>query len=76
MQTPLRPRTLPPRTIEQAQGFIGFSVPTLLPGGGSLFGEELEPVWAALNQQSAVVHIHPTGQGLWAARVLGLELQA
>ncbi|MCQ9342305.1 amidohydrolase family protein [Corynebacterium kozikiae] len=55
--------------IEQAQGFLGFSVPTLLPGGGSLFGEELEPVWEALNQQSAVVNIHPTGQGLCAAPI-------
>lgn len=47
-------------------GFVGVSLPSLLPGGASIVADDLAPVWEALNSAAAVVNIHPTGQGACA----------
>lgn len=45
-------------------GFLGVSIPTIFPDGSSLSDPRLDPIWAELDRQGAVVNIHPTGQGV------------
>ena len=44
-------------------GFVGVSLPALLPGGTSLADRRFDPVWAALDEHSAIVNLHATGSG-------------
>ena len=51
-----------PRLLDEL-GFVGVSLPTVLPGGLTLAAAELDPVWAELDARSAVVNLHATGSG-------------
>lgn len=57
------------------EGFVGYSLPAFLPGGGSLADEALQPVWEKLDEVGAIVNIHPTGQGACAPTITGHHLE-
>lgn len=49
--------------MKDAPGFVGVSLSTVLSGAFILADPSLEPLWEALNADSAVVNVHPTGSG-------------
>ena len=50
-------------------GFVGVSIPTVLPGGMTLADAHLNQIWDELNTRGAVVNVHPTGSSACSALI-------
>lgn len=57
--------------VADAPGFVGFSLPTVLPGGLSPADPRFDPVWAALDERGAVMNLHATGSGARSDLITG-----
>lgn len=51
-----------PRLFDEL-GFVGVSLPTVLPDGLTPADVRFDALWAALDERSAIVNIHATGSG-------------
>ncbi|MFJ9175410.1 amidohydrolase family protein [Streptomyces sp. NPDC102360] len=63
-----------PRIFDQL-GFVGVSLPTVLPGGLGPADARFDPVWAALDERSAIVNVHATGSGACSDLINGHRLE-